>query len=71
METNVGILFIIKNFFPGHFGLINDYETVLLLVRFFFLRLSHVLSAAKDSLTACRVRLPPGYRNAGWKHCLF
>lgn len=35
METNLGILFIIKNFFPGHFVLINDYETVLLLLIFF------------------------------------
>lgn len=33
METNLGIFFIIKNFFPGQFGLVNDYEAVLL--RFF------------------------------------
>lgn len=36
METNLGISFIIKKFFPGRFGLINDYETVLLFLCFFF-----------------------------------
>lgn len=36
METNLGILFVIKNFFPGHFRLINDYEKLLLLSLFFF-----------------------------------
>lgn len=35
METNLGISFIIKKFFPGPFGLINDYEAVLLLLCFF------------------------------------
>lgn len=63
METNLGILFIIKNFFPGHFGLINDYETVLLLLIFFNLPFPF-LSAANDSLMGYRVWLPLGYRNA-------
>lgn len=65
MKTNLGILFIIKNFFPGHFELINDYETVLLLSFFSpLLSLSSFLSTANDSLMAYRLWLPLGYRNA-------
>lgn len=68
METNLGISFIIKKFFPGHFGLINYYETVLLLPPppppSPPLCLSPFLSTANDFLMACRVWLPLGYRKA-------